>query len=220
MARIDTLIVARDPIFRQDFAQVVGNNFAVVGTASLDQALEEIERGLRPRLLVIEAAAVDFGALQRIRSEVPAVKAVVLVDTDQAMPFAALVPCDIDGCIPTDMPQETLKLSLGLIMAGQTVMPSRLASTMGGRTAAVPRNARRFLTPRECDVLRLLTLGHPSKQIARELGVSVATVKVDLNILLGKIEVRNRTEAAVWAIDQFARSIGPFATVYQRQRDN
>jgi DNA-binding NarL/FixJ family response regulator len=170
VARIDTLVVARDPVFRADFAQIVGKHFVVVGAARLDQALEEIERGLRPRLLIIEAAAADFGVLKRIRSEVPAVKTVVLMDANQAMPFAAPAQCDIDGCVPTDMLPETLKLSLGLIMAGQVVTPRRLASTIyRGRTAAVLRNAGHFLTPRECEVLRLLTLGRSSKEIARKL---------------------------------------------------
>jgi two-component system, NarL family, nitrate/nitrite response regulator NarL len=210
VARIDTLIVARDHEIRAGFAAIVGTHFPVVGSASLDQALGEIERGLWPHLLIIEAASLHLGALQRIRSEVPSVKTVVVMDVDQAMLFAAQAPFDIDGCIPPDMSPETLKLALGLIMAGHAVMPGRLASTMHCRgTAGTPRNGRRFLTPRECDVLRLLSLGQMSKEIARELGVSAATVKVDLKVLLGKLDVRNRTEAAVWAIGQLAESIGP-----------
>jgi two-component system, NarL family, nitrate/nitrite response regulator NarL len=217
VAGIDTLIVDRDPLFSEGLAQLLGKHFAAGGAESLDVALGEIERGRRPRLLIIEPAAIDVRALQRIRSKVPTVKMVVLMDSDQAMPPDVAAKCDIDGCLPTNMPPETLKLSLGLIMAGQAVLPNRLASAMHGpRTAP----ARRFLTPRECDILRLLTLGHPSKQIARELGISVAALKAALNKLLHKIHARNRTQAAVWATDHFAGSIGPFATVYRSQRDD
>ena len=205
MEGIDTLVVVRDPVFRERFVRLVETPFAVVPTASLVQASLAIERGLKPRLLIIEAGAVDLQELQRIRSQVPTVKTVILTRPDQAMPFAAPAQCDIDGCIPTDMSPETLKLALGLIMAGQAVLPSRLACTRScGRTTGM----RRFLTPRECDVLRLLSLGRMTKEIARELGVSAATVKVDLKVLLGKLGVRNRTEAAVWAFAQLAGSTG------------
>src|SRR5476649_1548549 len=119
MARVDTLIVARDRLFREGFAQLVGTDFAVVGTANLDLASAEIAGGLRPRLLILAAAAVNFEALQRIRSELPTVKTVVLMDSDQPMSFATPAHCDIDGYILTDVSPETLKLSLGLIMAGQ-----------------------------------------------------------------------------------------------------
>ena len=53
MNTIDTLIVARDRLFRDGFAQIVGTDFAVAGTANLDQALAEIVGGLRPRLLIV-----------------------------------------------------------------------------------------------------------------------------------------------------------------------
>jgi two-component system, NarL family, nitrate/nitrite response regulator NarL len=208
-ATIDALIVAGDERFRADFAKTVGTRFAVAGTASLDRALSEIECGLRPRLLIIEAAAMHLGTLQRIRSKVRTAKTVVLIDPDQAMPPAEPAQYDVDGYIPTDMSPETLQVSLGLILAGQAVMPSRLASAMHyGRTIAMPPFVRRCLTPRECDILRLVSLGKMTKEIARALGLSPATVKFEIKILCGKLAVRTRAEAAIWAIGQLSGSIG------------
>jgi two-component system, NarL family, nitrate/nitrite response regulator NarL len=206
MDRIETLVVARDRLFRDGFAQLVGTDFAVVGTADLDQALAAIVGGQRPRLLVIAAVSVNFDGLQRIRSELPTVKTVVLMDPDQPMSFTAPAQCDIDGYILTDVSPETLKLSLGLIMAGQAVMPSGLASSMFRRqeTAAPSASDRSFLTARESEVLRSLSRGHSNKEIARELDMSAATVKVHLKGVLRKLQVRNRTEAAVWAISRSA----------------
>jgi two-component system nitrate/nitrite response regulator NarL len=205
MNRIDTLIVARDRFFREGFAQLVGTDFAVAGTATLDQALAEIQGGKRPRLLILAAASVDFASLQQIRSALPTVKTVVLIDPDQPMSFTAPAQCDIDGYIMTDVPPETLKLSLGLIMAGQAVMPSGLASELfRRREAAASASDRSFLTARESEVLRSLSRGHSNKEIARELTMSAATVKVHLKGVLRKLQVRNRTEAAVWAISRSA----------------
>jgi two-component system nitrate/nitrite response regulator NarL len=49
-----------------------------------------------------------------------------------------------------------------------------------------------------------LARGHSNKEIARELNMSAATVKVHLKGVLRKLQVRNRTEAAVWAITRSA----------------
>jgi two-component system nitrate/nitrite response regulator NarL len=202
---IDTLIVARDRLFREGFAQIVGTDFAVVGAATLDQALAEIGGGLRPRLLIVAAASINFDSLQRVRSELPTIKTVVLLDPDQAMSFTAPAQCDIDGYVLSDVSPKMLRLSLGLILAGQSVMPSGLASAMfRQREAAAAASDRSFLTERESEVLRALSRGLSNKEIAREINMSASTVKVHLKAVLRKLQVSNRTEAAVWAINQSA----------------
>jgi DNA-binding NarL/FixJ family response regulator len=201
MEIIDTLIVTRDRPFRDGFAELVGAGFAVVGTASLDLALGEIERGLRPRLLIMDAAAVQLAALQRIRTEVPTVKTVVLMGCDRPMRFAASAQCDIDGYIPKDVSPQKLKLSLGLVMAGQAVMSSGFTSaTSRHREAAMRVDNLLPLTPREDEVLRSLRRGRSNKEIASELGISSETVKAHMKTLLHKLQARNRTEAAARAV--------------------
>ena len=55
------------------------------------------------------------------------------------------------------------------------------------------------LSPRERDVLCCLMAGYSNKVIARELDVCEATVKVHVKAILRKLDVRNRTQAAIWA---------------------
>jgi two-component system nitrate/nitrite response regulator NarL len=62
--------------------------------------------------------------------------------------------------------------------------------------------AARGLSPRELQILRALVNGRSNKAIARELSISEATVKVHLKALLRKVRVNNRTQAAVWALNQ------------------
>jgi DNA-binding CsgD family transcriptional regulator len=82
-----------------------------------------------------------------------------------------------------------------IVTRDQAVMPSEVAGAIfRHREAAIPGNDLRPLTPREGEVLRSLRRGQSTKQIARELGMSTATVKVHMKTLLGKLQVRSRTK--------------------------
>ena len=72
-----------------------------------------------------------------------------------------------------------------------------------GRAGAVEsRNLGAKLTLREMDVLKCLGQGMPNKVIARQFEIGEATVKVHIKSILRKINVVNRTQAAVWAMHQ------------------
>jgi DNA-binding NarL/FixJ family response regulator len=58
------------------------------------------------------------------------------------------------------------------------------------------------LTPREMDVLRLLAQGLPNRKIATRLSINERTVKYHVSAILAKLEVANRTEAVMRAIEQ------------------
>ena len=62
------------------------------------------------------------------------------------------------------------------------------------------------LTPREAEVLTLITRGYSNKLIARDLDLTVGTVKVHVKHLLKKLGLKTRVEAAVWAINSQVRS--------------
>lgn len=56
------------------------------------------------------------------------------------------------------------------------------------------------LTARELDVLRLVAVGEPNKQIARELGISERTARTHVSRILQKLSLSSRTQAALWAV--------------------
>ncbi|UQN09364.1 response regulator transcription factor [Deinococcus sp. QL22] len=57
------------------------------------------------------------------------------------------------------------------------------------------------LTPREWEVLALISQGHPDRRVARLLGISPGTASKHVSNLLGKLGLRNRVELARWAIE-------------------
>jgi two-component system, NarL family, nitrate/nitrite response regulator NarL len=83
------------------------------------------------------------------------------------------------------------------------VSPSELHLPDG----ALPRT----LSNRETAILACLTEGQSNKRIARKFGVAEATVKVHIKAILRKIRVKNRTQAAIWAVDHALRPSEPRA---------
>jgi two-component system nitrate/nitrite response regulator NarL len=124
-----------------------------------------------------------------------------------------------------EMTSETLIMALELVLRGETVLPSVVVSLLAGYVAAESQvtpgaNGHRCsgaqlpispgeikpkvlgLSTRQTAILQALIEGTPNKVIAHQLRVSEATVKLHVKAVLGKINVSNRTLAAVWAVKQ------------------
>ena len=96
------------------------------------------------------------------------------------------------------------------VHAGQSVIHPRVSKMLaqfGLKTSTAPSAAAHQLsaeeiglTPKELEVLRLVHAGQSNKQIASTLGVTEGTVKIHMNRIMSKMNVKSRTEAAVLAI--------------------
>ena len=110
------------------------------------------------------------------------------------------------GYLLSNISKEVFTHSLRLIVLGETVFPSQLATAWASgqlrqnASSFDPSKALEALTPRETEILGCLTEGAPNKLIARQLGITEATVKIYVKSLIRKIGVQNRTQAALWAI--------------------
>jgi len=110
------------------------------------------------------------------------------------------------GYLLSNISKEVLTHSLRLILLGETVFPSQLATAWAtgqlrqNANTGGPSKALECLTNREAEILGCLTEGSPNKLIARQLGITEATVKIHVKSLIRKIGVQNRTQAALWAI--------------------
>ena len=117
-----------------------------------------------------------------------------------------------DGYLETDMSPEGFRQSLGLVMVGEKVFPTRMASMLTNGTIFMAQGNNRArqqrgtgpafgdLSDREVEILRLLAGGRPNKVIAMILEITEATVKVHVKAVLRKLRASNRTQAAIWAI--------------------
>jgi len=98
--------------------------------------------------------------------------------------------------------------ALRLIAAGERVFPQDLVLPQQPSVPSPgtrPQSGGVRLSPREREVLSQVVEGHSNKGIAQHLGVTEATAKVHVKNLLRKINVHNRTQAAIWALANLNR---------------
>jgi two-component system, NarL family, nitrate/nitrite response regulator NarL len=213
MQDIQVLIVDAHQLARAGLRLLLaGEAYEVVcATTSLETALPEIEGGLRPHLLVsvLDGSGDTFqnATLQRIRSIVPECRVVLIASNISSALLARALDWGVNALLPRDMSMEVLVRSLHLVMLGQNIFPTSASappcdpsdSALPAMKIAALQSIRR-LSDRERHVLHYLLAGHSNKMIARQLNVSEATVKVHMKSLLRKLNVRNRTQAAMWGV--------------------
>jgi len=179
--------------------------------------------------LPVDQAASAAG---RIRKLWPATKIVLLFERASSADFQKFLASEIDGCIPlfasADMLVGTLQQIVAadfrtIVLKNETssmpcptrchkggielgLAPGNLARSDDAENDAIDRTASlrivHGLSQREEEILKSVVRGHSNKMIARTCGVADATIKVHMKSILRKIRVANRTQAAVWALEQ------------------
>jgi DNA-binding NarL/FixJ family response regulator len=150
---------------------------------------------------------IDFGDwrnLEVIRLlKARGVKIVVLASETESWDVRADEIAPLSGILTDSLSADAFVQALRLIVTGERVFPRDLVL---GQKPSVPspgtkpRSDGIRLSPREREVLSHVVEGHSNKAIARRLGVTEATAKVHLKSVLRKINLNNRTQAAIWAL--------------------
>jgi two-component system nitrate/nitrite response regulator NarL len=204
----NVLLVSKNHFMCCGLAQALGNDtLSVVGSEpSPEAALSLLQT--EPQhvdLIVFDAESADSAAsLRAIADQYPKIKIVIL--TTDANPFVheRVAESNVRALLPRSISIEALNLTLKLVLLGENLFLSTGQVPDGMRLAPLPQRAAAasiLLSGRETEILRFIREGAPNKVIARELDVAEATVKVHVKSVLRKIEVSNRTQAAVWAMN-------------------
>jgi two-component system nitrate/nitrite response regulator NarL len=202
MTSSHTVLIEPSRLFRQGLKHLLAGTCFEVGTEfnTVELALEAEETAGTPDLVISGQPVKDEAELRAIREAFPTARIVVLADDLSVDVLRAAMGGGADGYLMKDVSPEALLQSLQLVMLGEKVFPTNLASMLLDMTAA-PQQSIRGLSPREQEILQALVTGASNKLIAIRLGITEATVKVHLKTLLRKIDVNNRTQAAIWAMN-------------------
>jgi two-component system nitrate/nitrite response regulator NarL len=217
MGRFGLFLIDPNQLFREGLRRLLnGEQFRVLGEArSLAEACAALRPEKRPDVAAPDLVLLDIEGLDEettpdllmgLRGLIPQAKIVVLSAGCSRISLARAVAWSFDAYLLKDMSSETLTQSLQLVMLGQQIFPpGHMAPLLQTEPKARPPEPRdpssKGLSPRETQILRHLANGCSNKAIARELNISEATVKVHLNALLRKVRAANRTQAAMWALN-------------------
>ncbi|MEQ8393546.1 response regulator transcription factor [Thalassobaculum sp.] len=131
-------------------------------------------------------------------------KAIVIADRLEKDRFIRALLQGVDGYLLNNVSAAAFVQSLNVVMAGGGVFPSNLLGLLSGlgdpNRAAIhlPDSATR-LSVQDRELIGLLAGGLSNKEIAAHLRRSLPTVKVLVKTLLRRLNLSNRTQAAVWA---------------------
>jgi NarL family two-component system response regulator LiaR len=176
------------------------DDIEVVGEAGDgEEALEEVRR-LAPDVALMDLVMPRMDgieAIRHIRAESPQTRVIVLtsfVDEDKMLPA---VRAGAAGYLLKDVEPQELVTAIRTVHGGAALLhPAVVAELV--REATTPRDDG--LTEREREVLALIARGRANKAIAFELGVSEKTVKTHVSNILGKLNLTDRTQAALYAV--------------------
>jgi DNA-binding NarL/FixJ family response regulator len=133
------------------------------------------------------------GTLDRVRAAAPGLHVVVIADAlDEPLSFAAR-DGDLEGVVLASAAGAELVAALAQVVDGQTVFP---AGWLRGVRASAEASPLDQLSPRQREVLELLSLGMDNDQIAARLYITRNTVKFHVRTIYGRLGVHNRVEAA------------------------
>jgi DNA-binding NarL/FixJ family response regulator len=206
---VRVVVVEDHPIFRNGLVQCLDGegDFHVVGqwdTGLID--LAAVAR-LAPDLVLMDVelpGRSGIEATRDLRARLPEVRVVMLTAFADAELLFDAVQAGASGYLLKHTPPLELVATLRRIMQGEHVLTPTLASRVLREFQTVRSGAPRVrlpeLTPREEEVLRLLATGETNRQIAKRLFVSDETIKSHVASIFRKLEVSDRTRAAVLAV--------------------
>ena len=201
-------VVDDHPVFRDGLASLVAATPDMEVVAALADGPEAVDfaaaGGVNVVLMDLNLPSLSgVEATQRIcaRPGAPAVLVVTMVDDDDTV--VAALRAGARGYVLKGAPGDEIVAAVRTVAAGGAVFGAGVAAQVLGLTASRPSAAGPStddgLTDREREVLTLLAEGASNSQIARALGLSLKTVQNYVSRILDKLQLADRTQAALHA---------------------
>jgi DNA-binding NarL/FixJ family response regulator len=173
----------------------------VVGEAADGEAAVELAWSLRPDVVLMDLLMPrmdGIAATEAIRSELPEVEVVALTSVLEEGAVTGAIRAGAIGYLLKDTKAEALCRAIKGAAAGQVQLAPEAAARLM-REVRVPESPE-ALTERETEVLKRVARGQANKEIAHALFVEERTVKSHVSSVLGKLGVKSRTQAALYAV--------------------
>jgi DNA-binding NarL/FixJ family response regulator len=200
-AAIKVLIVEDHPTFRMGLAALIESQADMTVAAQFGSG-EEVLAAYQPgvaSVILMDLRLPGMGGVETLiglNARDPQVRVVVLTTYEADEDVFRAMQSGAKSYLLKDMSTEEIAGTIRAVHRGGTEVPPRIAERLAARAR------RQDLTAREREVLQLLVRGRSNKEIGAQLHISDETVKSHLKTLFAKLNVRDRTDAAISAVRQ------------------
>jgi len=215
------VLVGKRILLREGLARILRSvNFRVLASVSSADDLPQNKLQLHRLLFLIVHTGEDFDAaveqIERLSDRHPGARIAIVADHYRPDELVSAFRAGANGYLVDVMTCDVFIRSIELVMMGETIFPRAFLSFVlnpdsNHLDAAVSRDENDLVTtedtigpqlsPQEKSILRCLIEGDTNKCIARKIDIAEATVKVHVKAILRKIRVQNRTQAAIWGMN-------------------
>ncbi|BAB54851.1 response regulator [Mesorhizobium japonicum] len=204
-------IVDDHPLFREGVTRSLSEigGFEIVGEGATAQDAERIASTVQPDILLLDISMPGGGlsAVASILAVHPAQKIVMLTVSETNADVTTALNAGVQGYILKGVGSRALAEILRNVAAGESylspMLSARLLSDLQSpQSANGVADRLRQLTERQTEILRLVAEGLSNKEVALRLELQEKTVKHHMTGVLSKLNVRNRTEAALMMRDR------------------
>jgi two-component system, NarL family, response regulator len=210
MNNLRVLLVEDDELFRLGLVVRLQQESGIEILAEAidgEMAIELINQYL-PDVVLLDVGLPGIGgveACRQIKQLHPKIPVLVLTSHFKKQLIEQLIAVGASGYCLKGIEAETLILALRSVAAGASWWDAAITAEI--RTAFKPipvkeKHENNPLTTRETEILALIVAGKNNSEIAQQLHITIGTVRVHVHAILQKLEVRDRTTAAIMAIQQ------------------
>lgn len=206
---VDNRALRRESIIRSLASQLLKYDLKAV---SLPEDALELVAGSERVAMVLKHLGSASASADDVQEELASfvkrmapVPVAVLADTEETDTIIAALHCGIRGYLPTTLSAEAVCEAVRLVCAGETYAPVRCLLELA-RNRVAPSELPRppagpsGFSPRQRQILDCLQRGLANKNIAHELGLSEATVKVHVRKIMRRLRATNRTQVVLMTL--------------------
>ena len=179
------------------------DDITVIAEASSGEGAVEMAALHSPDVVVVDLVMPGIGglsAIRRIRDAHPQMGVLALSSFYERERVQDALEAGADGYLVKSVDAESLAHAVRSVAHGQGVFSPEVTRVLASDPSA-PRRALATLTARELEIAELVAEGHTNAEIARQLGLSIFTVKNHVSNVLTKLHAQTRTEAAATVLN-------------------
>ena len=200
------LITDEQSLFRDGLSlrlKQINSDIEIIQSSNLAEMQKILAKEKDIDILILDIDMAELNAaeiISKIKTLSPNIKIITISSSEDIRNIKKILSFGVKGYIPKKLDSNILSGALKLILDGGTYIPQALLDNQTNSESITATNIlKKNLTNRQSQVLDLIAQGKSNKQIAYDMGVSEATVKLHINALLRSLKVNNRTQAVITA---------------------